>query len=214
MSGNTSIFNTQADDTVMHPTNRELLRSWERIRGARNAPLRSEMTMRALSSIVPWTCVLSRDPHKMSYMFRLAGSAVCDIWGKQLTGTVAFADWPTFDRETMLRALDTVVGMKQPCVGRFLAHSFGGNEIGFEFTAVPVISANGTTVHALMTFAPFKRKNALQADPLVDFKVRRIRILWSDQIPGQPVTVPASSSADAERFNTSFLRVIDGGKSN
>jgi hypothetical protein len=213
MSGNTDIFNKHPDELAMHPTSRQLLRTWERIRAERDAPMRSEMTIRDLAAIVPWTCVLNRDVHNMSYQFRLAGSAVCDVWGRQLTGTEAFSDWSTFDRETMVRALDTVVGMKQPCVGRFLAHSYGGREIGFEFAAVPVISANGTHIHALATFAPFKRFGVTNADPLVEFQVRRIRILWSDQIPGQPASVPASSSADVRRLNTSFLRVIDGGKS-
>jgi len=212
MSGTNQIFNNATDDIVMHPTSRKLLRAWERIRGEEAAPPRTDITMRDLEGIIPWTCILARDLHKMSYVYRLAGSAVCDTMGRQLTGTTAFDDWSNFDGETIVRGLDTVVGMKQPCVGRFLAYSFSGREVGFELIAVPVISANGRDIHALTTIAPFRDARGVDPDPLVKFQVRKIRILWNDLLPGEPVSTPASSSDEVRRINTSFLRVIDGGK--
>lgn len=212
MSGTSQFFNDDPDDTVMHPTSRELFRTWERIRGEEAAPLRSDVTMRELIAIVPWVSILHRDLHKMSYVYRLAGSAVCETMGRQLTGTTAFNDWPNFDRETIIRGLDTVVGMKQPCVGRFLAHSFGGREVGFELAAVPIMAADGADVHALVTIAPFRDARGIVTDPLVGFQVRKIRILWSDQLPGKPISRPISSSDEVRRINSSFLRVIDGGK--
>ena len=123
-------------------------------------------------------------------------------------------DWPSFDRETIVRGLDTVVGMKQPCVGRFLARSFGGREVGFEFAAVPVIASDGEEIHAMATFATFRDHRDQSGDPLVDFEIRRIRILWSDQLPGTPAltAAPACGNQDVRRINSSFLRVIDGGK--
>jgi hypothetical protein len=212
MSGTTNDIDTGPDDAAMHPTSRKLLRTWERIRGERNAPDKSDMSMRELREILPWTCILHRDPVRFSYTFRLAGTAVCDIWGRQLTGSTAFHDWPNFDRETIVRGLDTVAGMKQPCVARFLAHSFGGREVGFELTAVPVMSADGTEVHALATIAPFRDRRGIQADPLVEFEIRCIRILWSDQLPGSAPAAVVSSNDDIRRLNTNFLRVIEGGK--
>lgn len=212
MSGTNRFFNDDPDDTVMHPTSRKLFRTWEHIRGEEAAPRRSNVSMRELIAIIPWVSILHRDPHKMSYVYRLAGSAVCETMGRQLTGTTAFEDWSNFDRETVIRGLDTVVGMKQPCVGRFMAHSFGGREVGFELAAVPIVAANGSSVHALVTIAPFRDARGIIEDPLVDFQVRKIRILRSDQLPGKPVLRPTSSSDEVRRINSSFLRVIDGGK--
>ncbi|MGB7205712.1 MAG: PAS domain-containing protein [Anderseniella sp.] len=212
MSGNTNTFNTDPDNGVIHPTSRQLFRTWERLRGENSAPLRSQMTISELSAIIPWVCILHRDLDRMSYVFRLAGSAVCDIWGRPLTQSVAFQDWSSFDRETIVRALDTVVGMKQPCVARFVAYSFGGREVGFELLAVPVLAANGKDVHAMLTIAPFRDRRGLEADPLVDFQIRKIKVLWTDELPGEPVRTKAFSNDDVKRMNTSFLRVIDGGK--
>ena len=214
MASKTHIFNNGPDDAAMHPASRTLLRTWERIRGERNAPDRAEISMRDISEIVPWVCTLARDPENMAYTWRLAGTAVCDTWGRPLTNNAAFMDWPSFDRETMIRGLDTVVGMKQPCVGRFLARSFGGREVGFEFAAVPVIAADGENTHALATFATFRDKRDVKGDPLADFEIRRIRILWSDHLPGTPAaSAPAAySNNDVRRINSSFLRVIEGGK--
>jgi hypothetical protein len=215
MASNTHIFNNGPEEAAMHPVSRTLLRKWERIRGERNAPLRTDMSIRELSDIVPWVSTLARDTDNLAYTWRLAGTGICETWGRPLTGRPAFADWPTFDRDTIVRGLDTVVGMKQPCVGRFLARSFGGREVGFEFAAVPVVAEQADTevVQALTTFATFRDRRDLSGDPLVDFEIRRIRILWSDQLPGTPAAVAAAySSNDVRRINTSFLRVIDGGK--
>lgn len=212
MASKTHIFNNGPDDAAMHPASRALLRTWERVRGEDSAPKRSDITMRDLANVLPWVCVLHRDPHHMAYTWRMAGTGVCETWGRALTGQVAFEDWPSFDRETIVRGLDTVVGMKQPCVGRFIARSFGGREIGFEFAAVPVIANDGESVHALATFATFRNQRESIGDPLVDFEIRRIRILWSDQLPGSPAATPAYSNHDVRRINSSFLRVIDGGK--
>ena len=213
MASKTHIFNNSPDESAMHPAGRSLLRTWERTRGEDSAPMRSELTMRDLADILPWVCVLHRDPNHLAYTWRLAGSAVCDTWGRNLTGKPAFMDWPSFDRETIVRGLDTVVGMKQPCVGRFLARSFGGREVGFEFAAVPVIANDGESVHAMATFATFRDQRDTDGDPLVDFEIRRIRILWSDQLPGTPaMATQACGNHDVRRINSSFLRVIDGGK--
>jgi hypothetical protein len=143
MASKTHIFNNGPEEAAMHPVSRTLLRKWERIRGERNAPLRTDMSMRELADIVPWVSTLARDTDNLAYTWRLAGTGICETWGRPLTGRPAFADWPTFDRDTIVRGLDTVVGMKQPCVGRFLARSFGGREVGFEFAAVPVIAEQG-----------------------------------------------------------------------
>ncbi len=214
MASNTHIFNNGPDDAAMHPASRTLLRTWERIRGEANAPHRHDIGLRDLAEVVPWVCTLARDNEQMAYTWKLAGSAVCETWGRPLTGMQAFADWPSFDRETIVRGLDTVVGMKQPCVGRFLARSFGGREVGFEFAAVPVIAGDGESVQALATFATFRDRREMEGDPLVDFEIRRIRILWSDQLPGTPAAQAAEiySNSDVRRINSSFLRVIEGGK--
>lgn len=214
MASKTHIFNNGPDESAMHPAGRTLLRTWERVRGEQSAPNRTDLTMRDLANILPWVCVLHRDPEQFAYTWRLAGTAVCETWGKSLTGQPAFMDWPSFDRETIVRGLDTVVGMKQPCVGRFVARSFGGREVGFEFAAVPVIASDGESVHAMATFATFRDQRDVTGDPLVDFEIRRIRILWSDQLPGTPAfaTTPACGNNDVRRINSSFLRVIDGGK--
>jgi len=212
MSGTTQIYNDVADDATLHPTSRKLFNTWERIRGDRTAPSRSAISMRDLSAILPSTCILQRDPHHMSYVYRLAGSAACKMAGRQLTGTTAFDDGSDFDRETIVRTLDTVVAMKRPCIAHFVAQSFSGREISFEFAAVPVISADEEEVQILATMAPFLDARALNADPLVQFHVRMTRILRGTRLPGKPVSIALGDSEDNRRIKSGFLRVIEGGK--
>lgn len=212
MSGTINFYNDDADDTILHPTSRKLLNTWERIRGEHTTPSRSAISMRDLAPILPCTCILQRDPRNMSYVYRLAGSAVCKMTGRQLTGTTAFHDGSDFDRETIVRTLDTVIKMKRPCISHFVAQSFSGRELSLEFAAVPVVSADGMDIQVLATMAPFMDVCALPSDPLVQFHVRMTRILWGDQQPGKPVSTTLCGNDDNRRINSGFLRVIEGGK--
>ncbi len=212
MSGTTQFYNDVADDAILHPTSRKLFNTWECIRGENPAPSRSAISMRDLAAILPWTCILQRDPQNMSYVYRLAGSAACKMTGRQLTGTTAFNDGSDTDRETIVRSLDTVVAKKRPCIAHFVAQSFSGRELSFEFAAVPVISADDTDVQVLATMAPFLDARGLSADPLVQFHVRMTRILWGNQLPGKPVSTAHCCNDDNRGIQTGFLRVIEGGK--
>jgi hypothetical protein len=214
MSSETPICNDVTDNTVMHPTCRELLRTWDRLRAEKSAPRRADITLRDLKSIAPWVCILQREPSKPAYTWRLAGSAISETWGRKLTGKHAFADWRSFDRETMVRALDAVVGMKQPAVGRFIAYSFSGSEVGFEFAAVPVVARNGSDIHVMAAISAVRDLRTGLCDPLVDFRVRQLRVLWNDDIATRPA-IPhhQPTSIHVNRINSSFLRVINGGKS-
>ena len=64
MASKTNIFNNGPDESAMHPAGRTLLRTWERVRGEQSAPNRTDLTMRDLANILPWVCVLHRDPEQ------------------------------------------------------------------------------------------------------------------------------------------------------
>jgi hypothetical protein len=62
--------------------------------------------------------------------------------------------------------------------------------------------ADTEVVHALTTFATFRDRRDLSGDPLVDFEIRRIRILWSDQLPGTPAAAAAPTPATMSGAST------------
>ena len=47
---------------LLHPGSRALLRHWELIRGERSVPTRGDLDLRKITEIVPWLCILERNP--------------------------------------------------------------------------------------------------------------------------------------------------------
>ena len=201
-------------DDILHPTSRSFFRHWEAVRGERPMPARPDIDLAALAPILPWLCILERDPRRRVYTWRLAGTGVCRLWGKELTGREMLAGWDGFERETMTRLLDSVSATHQPCAARFRARSFGGEELGIEMMAVPVLACRpaGDEVQVLAALAPFRDPHWLGRDPLVSFQLARVRVLWTSAMPEADAAMFRLPALAGAAGPAARLRVIDGGR--
>ena len=173
---------------ILHPGSRTLFRHWEMVRGEDSAPVRSELKLHQLHTILPWLCVLERHPLKQSYSWRLAGSGICRLLGTDPTGTRALAGWPQFERETVVRGLDGVVGALQPCVARIKAVSGHGEAIGFEFLALPVQADGTNTIQVAGCFMPFGEPEWFGREVLTGFELSSLRMIWTEPVPGAKIS--------------------------
>lgn len=75
---------------MQDPVLLDLLNYWERLRGGRIAPLRSEIDPREFRGALEYTFILELT--KLNQIrFRLAGSKLCDLLGMELRGMPAYA---------------------------------------------------------------------------------------------------------------------------
>ncbi|MBV1865882.1 MAG: PAS domain-containing protein [Rhodobacteraceae bacterium] len=75
---------------MQDPVLLDLLNYWERLRGGRIAPMRSEIDPREISGALEYTFILEHT--KLNQIrFRLAGNKLCDLLGMELRGIPAYA---------------------------------------------------------------------------------------------------------------------------
>ncbi len=198
----------RAETHILHPGTRMLYRYWEAIRAENAAPNRVDLDLAQVSSIVPNLLMLERDHMRHSFKWRLAGTQICDLYRKQLTGTDVLAGWDKFERETIKKLLDTVVTGLQPCLMRYRITTNLDQVIGVEMIGLPLHARNGSRFHVFGGIFPFRDISGLAYDAVKDLELSSTRTIWTDHLPGDKLLagLPNSSRAMAG------LRVIQGGR--
>ncbi len=92
---------------MKHPSVRELFDYWDERRGGRAMPERAEIEPGAIRRVLADTFILSFDP-SMGHPFRLAGTRVCALFGREIKGE-AFLDLFARDARREVRELVTIV---------------------------------------------------------------------------------------------------------
>lgn len=198
-------------DEILHPDSRKLFRYWESIRGERSAATRDDIDLKHIKLILPWLAIMERHALKPEYNWRLAGTGICRIWNKDLTGARFMADWDRFERDTVCRLMDNVIASHQPCVARFKADYQNGETLGIEMLSLPVTAANGRATQILAAVVPFRDPYWLGQAELSHLELNSVKMIWTehgshagrhvpDVVPGGPRGTPAPS-----------FRVIEGG---
>jgi len=203
---------TSIPDEILHPGSRGLFRYWEALRGEASAPVRQQIDLKQIRHIVPWLALMERAPDSQVYTWRLAGTGVCTIWGREITGREVFDRWGAFERESIARALDAVVGQHQPSVARLKGRNRAGETIGFELLALPVIAADGATTQVFASVVPFRQPEWLGLMELTEFELCSLRSIWTEPVPGRAVAGATRQLAASPRLRNAMFRVIPGGR--
>lgn len=198
---------------LLHPGSRAVLRYWELIRGERSVPTRSDLDLRKIANIVPWLCILERNPVRQAYRWRLAGTGICLLWGRDLTGGEFLDEWRAAERPLFGGVLDRVIATLQPCVARSQAISLDGSAVKIEMLGVPIRSSASNQVQILGAILPLEDPRWLGHVPVHSLVLESASLIWTEPIPGAPAGLLSSPrTAPGEPANAAFT-VIQGGKS-
>src|SRR5690349_8795728 len=85
---------------MKHKASRELFAYWNELRGIRTAPERSEIEPGAIRAALSDTIMLARDGERVA-TFRLAGTRVCALFGRELKNEVFQGLWDPVSRRTL-----------------------------------------------------------------------------------------------------------------
>jgi len=145
-----------APDEILHPASRALFRYWETIRMEDSAPNRRRLDLNKIRALVPSLFILERHPLK-GYVWRLAGTGLCQLWRRELTGTSVLFGWDAFEKHTTERLLDGVIDAHQPFVLRLRLFTSLGHDIGVEMIGLPLGSIAGDDTHVFGAVMAFRR---------------------------------------------------------
>lgn len=127
---------------MKHPATRMLFSYWDGLRGERAAPERGEIEPGQIRHILADTFVLDLDrggdAHFRDAHFRLAGTRICALFGRELRDEAFVGLWSERARHDVRRHLDIVVDETAGIVCGLLGTTEAGDVIDLELLVLPL----------------------------------------------------------------------------
>jgi hypothetical protein len=161
---------------MKHPSIRELFDYWNARRGRRPAPERGDIEPGAIRRVLADTFILSFDP-RMGHPFRLAGTRVCALFGRELKGEAFLDLWPTQSRKEMRDLLAIVAYESVGLVASVSGASTAGAALSLEFLALPLNHHGQSDARLIGALAPSEPPAWLGTSAVVDLKLGTHRYL-------------------------------------
>jgi hypothetical protein len=193
---------------MKHSSIRELFEYWNERRGRRAAPERGDIEPGDIRGVLADTFILAFDA-PASHPFRIAGTRVCALFGRELKSE-AFVDLWTAESRQLVRDLLTVVAHETiGAVAGARAANAEGAALEFELLMLPLYHRGRTDARVLGALVPTKVPTWLGTSTLGPLALGTLRYLGpgtaTDAIPR---IVPEMSNGRPRRG----LVVYDGGQ--
>lgn len=171
-----------------------LFQYWNRLRNGRPAPKRTEIEPADIKSLLADTFILEKDTRGEA-VFRLAGTRLCAIYGRELKGFSFPSLWRASDQRLVAKLAHGVFHAKSVVVMAFEGHSRNGRSTSFELLLLP-LDGGIESPRSLGVISTAGRPFWLGADPVVDAVLESVRVVDPDLEPmylkNRPaVTVPS-----------------------
>jgi hypothetical protein len=144
---------------------RELFDYWSALRGARPAPDREDVDPGAIRGCLANTFVLAFDPAR-GHPFRIAGTAICTIFGSELTGTPFAALWMTGASRALHDLVRSVAEHCETAVAGATGCNAENDALELEMILLPLNGGGGDGTRLLGAFVPAETPYWLGERPL------------------------------------------------
>lgn len=199
------LTSSQDETHILHPSSRALFRFWESMRAEKAAPRRDELDLRQIRQLVPNLFIADYVLKSRMFRWRLAGTGICDVYRRELTGTNFLAGWDHFEADTIGRFLAGTIRHLQPCLMRFRFFTDRDQVFGAEVVGFPLTAADGKTTHILGGMFTFRDAHSLGYTALTHLELSAARSIWTELLPSE---VPAGQVETPVIRN---FQVISGG---
>lgn len=195
---------------------RTLYNYWNQVRAGRLAPQRLEIEPSGIAGILSETFMLER-VDAQTYHFRLAGTRLCELFGKELRGTSFMEGWGEEDRRVLLHLL---VLISEQAAGACLTIEGEGDDrhrAEFDAMLLPLVHRGNKINRIIGAMSAATAPHWLGSDPLRILRLKRHQIVWPAGRPAAlvvqagartPVAAPPLASASDRRQ----FRVVEGGR--
>lgn len=159
----------------------ELFHYWNGLRSGRPAPKRTEIEPSDIRSLLADTFILEKDARGEA-IFRLAGTRLCAIYGRELKGFAFSSLWKEKDQRLIARLAFSVFNMKSVVVITFSGFSRGRRTNPFELLLLP-LDGGSESPRCLGIISAAARPFWLGADPVREAQIEAVRVVDPDREP-------------------------------
>jgi hypothetical protein len=199
------------DSQILHPGSRHLFRQWEMLRAERACPTREDFDFGQLKTIMPDMVVIDRDYLRSSFKFRLAGTRVCALFNRNLTGGAVLDGWDSFESDLMSKHLMTVINQQQPAVVRMRLTTDRSQVVAAEMLALPVQMRDSHRIQVVGGLFPFRAASTLGHTGITARELVSARVIWTEHQIELARVAPQQNLRPPLDVTRKFT-LIDGGK--
>jgi len=150
---------------MKHAASRELYAYWEALRGRRPAPQRAEIEPGAIRHVLSETFIVTLD-RSSGYPFRLAGTRVCALFGRELKGESFLGLWDEASRKTVRNLLGILISETVGTVAGVTAYSGSGEPLDLELLLLPLSAPRPMLARSIGVLAPMRVPPWIGVHPL------------------------------------------------
>jgi hypothetical protein len=201
-----------------------LFQYWNRLRHGRPAPKRTEIEPADIKTLLADTFILERDTRSEA-VFRLAGTRLCAVFGRELKGFSFPSLWQDKDRRLVGRLAHGVFESANVVVIVFEGISGNQRSNQFEMIVLP-LDGGADNQRCLGAVSAVEKPFWLGADPIVETRIESVRVVDPDREPvflknrpaiGVPALSPSELPSVRDRATAGSRRirhllVLDGGR--
>jgi len=191
---------------MQQPTSRQLYAYWDRVRNGRVAPRRFEIEPAKIAALLPETFI-AEGAGTLGHRFRLAGTRICEQFGRELRGADLLSLWEDADRDAVASLLRTVFADAAVGYGRFKAYTHTDRQANFEFVLLPLIHTGEAINRILGAITAIEPPFWLGAEPLLRQEIVELNTHWPDGAPA----FMAQGGAEVISLARRRFRVLEGG---
>jgi hypothetical protein len=193
---------------------------WNELRAGRIAPRRLEIEPSRIVTILAETFMLERADSK-TFIFRLAGSRLCDLFGAELRGSDFLEGWTKEDRACIERVLAGVCAQGGAGVLTVEAGAEPRRRLELEVLLLPLLHSDDTVCRIIGAMSTTAQPHWLETQRLTCRRLIQHELIWPDGRPhdviargGHPAPFqPAQSDGRVVRSEHRQFRVFEGGRS-
>jgi len=151
---------------IIHFRLRGLYQYWLAIKKNRHLPSKDDLNLHRISSHLPSVYLIEWNPVSAVFIWRLTGTRLCKLWGRELSKTPVLDLWEPEQYEKINNTLHGVRTAFHPFCIRL--HGVCGEpyKLGLEMLALPLLDAVNTRVLIFGALVPFKTPFWLDEYPL------------------------------------------------
>jgi hypothetical protein len=193
---------------MKHPSNRELYDYWNERRGSRLAPERADIEPSAIRQVLGDTFVLATD-NIGHYPFRLAGTRLCALFGRELKGESFLKLWERSGQTAMREVLAVVMEEKTGVVASVTGSTADDSilAVNLELVLLPLSHETRSEARVLGALAPMAAPYWLGAKAVGPLKLGMLRHMGA-AVEATPVPRFAAAAGRLRRG----LVVYQGGR--
>jgi len=192
---------------MKHPSTRAVFDYWNTQRANRPAPARADIDPSAIRHVLGDTFMLSAD-FVDQLRFRLAGTRVCALFGREIKGEAFTSLWEESSRRAVEELLSIVSDEAGGTVAGILARTETRAEAELEMLLLPLAHTGHARIRALGVLAPTVPPYWLGDQAVATLELTALRHI-GPEVVGRGV--PRFGRAEAHRMRHGFV-VYSGGR--